>query len=143
VAPLRLTRVFAASLEQVRHARTFLRDALDGCPAADDAILCLSEFAANCVVHSASRRRGGTFTISAEIYPGDYIRIEARDDGGLWNQQHNGDGRPHGLDIVASLAADWGVSGNALTGWTAWATLGWHPALEASGRHGTDACEQA
>src|SRR5262245_8011506 len=123
----RLTQAFAASRDQVRHARAFLRAALDGCPAVADAVLWLSEFATNCVAHSASGRRSGTCTITEQICQGHDVRLEARDDGGMWNEQQNGDGRPHGLDIVASLAAAWGVSGDPLTGWTAWATLDWHP----------------
>jgi hypothetical protein len=45
---------------------------LAGCPAADDAILILSEFAANAIVHSASR--GQFFTVRAELYP-SYVPV--------------------------------------------------------------------
>jgi hypothetical protein len=45
--PLAWSRIFPARADQVREARAFLRAALDGCPAADDAILCISELAAN------------------------------------------------------------------------------------------------
>src|SRR6202035_4736116 len=48
-------------------ARAFLRAALDGCPVADDAVLCVSEWGANAVLHSDSRKAGGTFTVRAEV----------------------------------------------------------------------------
>lgn len=43
--------------------------------------------------------------ITAEICHGDYVRIEARDQGGPWNRRPSRDGRAHGLDIIAKLAA--------------------------------------
>ncbi len=122
-------QVFPGRAEQVREARRFLARLLAGWPVADDAILCLSELAGNSVVHSASRRPGGTFTVSAEIHDGDHVRIEVHDVGGPWTGPSHTDGRPHGLDIVRALAADCGISGNALTGWTVWARLDW-PASE-------------
>lgn len=123
----RHVKTLAARRDQIREARQFFAALLDGCPAADDSILVLSELATNAVVHSASAERSGTFTISVEISEGKYVRIEARDDGGRWNQSAQCDGRSHGLDIVASLATDYGVSGDPLAGWTAWAVIGWTP----------------
>ncbi len=125
--PQRHEKTFDARRDQVRHARRFLTGILTDCPAADDVILAASELAGNAVLHSASRQPGGTFTITADIRHGDHVRIEIHDHGGPWNQQHHHDGRPHGLDIVASLAASHGVSGDPLTGWTTWAVLAWHP----------------
>jgi two-component sensor histidine kinase len=98
---------------------------LDGCPAADDAILVLSELAANAVVHSASQQPGGTFTVTADIRHGQHVRIEVRDDGGPWHHPGHQD-RPHGLDIIARLATSHGVSGDPLTGWATWAIISWH-----------------
>jgi len=40
--------------ERVRQARAAARGLLAGCPAADEVILCLSELAANAVLHSDS-----------------------------------------------------------------------------------------
>jgi len=119
------TREFAALPEQVGQARRFLADALGGCPAADDAVLCLSELAANSVLHSASRRSGGVFTVRAEIRRGDYVRIEVRDEGGAWNERWGADLHAHGLAIVRALSDESGVDGDALTGWVAWARLAW------------------
>jgi len=75
---------YPARPEHVRQARADARGLLDGCPAADEVILCLSELAANAVLHSDSRRPGGTFTVRIESCPGGYIRIEVDDGGGPW-----------------------------------------------------------
>jgi anti-sigma regulatory factor (Ser/Thr protein kinase) len=119
------TREFPARPEQVGQARKLLARALEGCPIADDAVLCLSELASNSVLHSSSRRPGGTFTVRAEIRHGGYVRVEVRDEGGPWDEDPPTDERPHGLAIVRDLAADSGIDGNALTGWIAWARLDW------------------
>src|ERR1700730_19085902 len=75
-----------ATPEQSREAPRSLASVLNGCPVADDAILCVSELAANSCVHSASGQAGGTFTVRAEIHQGDYVWIEVEDSGGPWNQ---------------------------------------------------------
>jgi anti-sigma regulatory factor (Ser/Thr protein kinase) len=121
------TREFAAVPEQVGQARRFLASAVGGCPVAGDAVLCLSELASNSVLHSASSRPGGAFTVQVDVLHGDYVRIEVRDEGGSWRERPGGDGRAHGLAIVRSLAAESGVDGDALTGWIAWARLDWTP----------------
>jgi len=128
VPPRAFTRSFPARADQVREARAFLRAALDGCPAADDAVLCLGELAANAVLHSASRKAGGTFTVRAEVHPGDYIWVEVEDNGGAWDHRAHSDGRPHGLDIVRAIATDSGIDGDPVTGWVAWARLDVPPA---------------
>lgn len=88
-------------------------------------MLCLSELAGNSVLHSASRKPGGVFTMRAEIRHGDYVRIEVRDEGGAWNKRPGPEGRAHGLAIVRTLADESGVDGDALTGWIAWARFAW------------------
>jgi hypothetical protein len=117
------TREFPARPEQVGQARKFLAAVLQGCPAADDALLCLSELASNSVLHSDSRRPGGVFTVRAELRNGDYVRVEVRDGGGPWNEHPHADGRLHGLAIVRQVAAESGTDGNAQSGWIAWARL--------------------
>src|SRR6266851_3375375 len=113
--PRTCERVFAGRPEQVREARKFVAAVLDGCPAADDVILCISELASNAVLHSDSRKTGCTFTVRAEVHQGDHIRVEVEDNGGPWENRADHDGRPHGLDIIASLAADWAADGSPLT----------------------------
>jgi len=130
-APARIhQQVFPARADQVRQARAFLRTALEGCPQADDAVLCISELASNSVLHSNSRKPGGTFTVRAEIHQGDYLHVEVEDDGGPWQEPPRRDGRPHGLDIIRELADDHGTDGDARTGRVVWARLDW----PASGR---------
>ncbi|HUZ54661.1 MAG TPA: ATP-binding protein [Streptosporangiaceae bacterium] len=119
------THVFPARAEQVRHARKLLALALDDCPMAEEIVLCLSEFASNSVLHSASREPGGVFTVRAEIHHGERVHIEVRDRGGPWRERLAPADRPHGLDIVRAVAAECGVDGSALTGWTAWARFDW------------------
>jgi serine/threonine-protein kinase RsbW len=114
------SRTFPAAAEQVREARRFLAAVLDGHPAADEAVLCLSELAANATVHSRSRLRGGHFTVDAELR-GDRLRVEVHDQGGPWTWLPR-DNEPHGrgLLIVSQLASTWGRNGDSSTGWTVW-----------------------
>jgi serine/threonine-protein kinase RsbW len=118
----RHTETYPAEPEQVRHARAALAGWLRGCPRADEAILIASEFAANSVLHSASRD-GGTFILHAEVRAGR-LRIEVQDAGGPWRDGPRDDSRPHGLDVVNAIAGpgNWGVDGDA-RGRIAWATL--------------------
>jgi serine/threonine-protein kinase RsbW len=126
--PRKREQVLPARPDQVRVARAFLATVLAGCPAADDAIMCISELAANSCLHSASGKAGGTFTVRAEVHEGSYVWIEVEDNGGPWEKRAHRDGRPHGLDIVRAYAADWGIDGDPLTGWIVWARINWPPA---------------
>jgi serine/threonine-protein kinase RsbW len=123
--PRTCDRVFPATPSQVRQARKFLAAALDGCPVTDDAVLCLSELASNSVLHSNSKKAGGTFTVRAEVHDGDYLWLEVEDNGGPWEQRTHRDGRAHGLGIVRDLATDSGRDGDPVTGWVMWARLDW------------------
>ena len=58
------TGVYLGRADQVQHARRAVARHLAGCPAADDAVLVVSELASNAIVHSASR--GEFFTVRAE-----------------------------------------------------------------------------
>ena len=110
--------------EHVRQIRAAARGLLAGCPAADEVILCLSELAANAVLHSDSRRPGGTFTVRIESSPGAHIRIEVEDDGGPWRATAPDPGSGRGLDIIRVLAAEWGVAASR-AGRTVWARFNW------------------
>jgi anti-sigma regulatory factor (Ser/Thr protein kinase) len=120
-------QVLPAHRDQVQVARAFISAILSTCPAASDAVFCVSELATNAVLHSASRNPGGTFTVRASI-SGDHVRIEVEDHGGTWDEHQHRDSRSHGLDIVRELAADCGRDGGPLTGWVVWARLEWHQA---------------
>jgi anti-sigma regulatory factor (Ser/Thr protein kinase) len=119
----RHTGTYPAEPAQVRVARAALAGWLAGWPLADEAILVGSEFATNSVLHSASRH-GGSFILRVEAGPGR-VRIEVEDAGGAWRDEPNGDGRPHGFDVVTALAGagKWGIDGD-VNGRVAWARLG-------------------
>jgi serine/threonine-protein kinase RsbW len=114
------SRSFPGRADQVRAARAFLKEVMDGFSRVDDALLCLSELAANAVLHSASRHPGKRFTVCVNVYPG-YLRIQVADHGGLWTPERGGNGqRGRGLLIVGQLARCWGIEGDRQAGWTVW-----------------------
>ena len=110
--------------KHVRQVRADARGLLAGFPATDEVILCLSEMATNAVLHSDSRRPGGTFTVRIENSPGAYIRFEVEDDGGPWLAAAPDPGSGRGLDIIRALAAEWGVV-TSPAGRTVWARFDW------------------
>jgi serine/threonine-protein kinase RsbW len=113
--------IFPGSVEQVHHVRRAVGRYLARCPAADDAVLIVSEIAANAIVHSASRDQ--FFTVRAELFPG-YVWVEAEDLGGPWRIRQS-DGRSHGLDVVQALTGPdgWGVETTTDGGRIVWARL--------------------
>ena len=114
---------------QIREARRFLATILDGCPAADDALLCLSELATNALLHSRSREPGGCFTVHAQRQ-GNHLRVEVHDQGGPWTPPaltNPGEQNGRGLAIVSELAHAWGRSGDE-AGWTVWFEIVQDPA---------------
>ena len=123
-AALASTRTYPGTREHVRAIRADLRALLTGCPHADDIILCASELAANAVLHSNSARPGGTITVHTAISYDDHVRIEMRDDGGPWTAPAPDADRPHGLDLIRTIASAWGVAETA-TARTVWAQLDW------------------
>ena len=123
------SRAFPASPPQIREARRFLATILDGCPATNDALLCLSELATNAILHSRSRASGGQFTVHVQRQ-GDHLRVEVRDQGGPWTPPAltgPGEQNGRGLAIVSQLAHTWGRSGDE-AGWTVWFEIGQGPA---------------
>ena len=117
----RFTATYPGRADQVQYARREVARHLAGCPAADDAVLIVSELASNAIVHSASR--GEFFTVRAELHPG-YVWVEAEDLGGSW-QRGQSDGRPHGLDVVQALTGPegWGIETVSDGGRVVWARL--------------------
>ncbi len=97
---------------------------LDGCPAAGDALLCVSELATNAVLRSRSGGPGGRFTVRATRQAGS-VRVEVTDDGGPWGHERDGDGQSgRGLLIVGELASRWGREDGAGRR-TVWFELDW------------------
>ena len=121
-AATRYQRTFHGRTDQVAWVRREIAAHLDGCPAADDAVLIASELAANAVTHSASA--GEFFTIRCEAHPG-YVWIECEDLGGPWHCRRSDD-RPHGLDLIEALAGpdNWGTETTSDHDRIVWARLG-------------------
>jgi serine/threonine-protein kinase RsbW len=115
---------YPGSTEHISAVRADLRPLLRDCPIADEVILCASELAANAALHSRSCLPGGTFTVRARISPGDHTQIEVEDGGGPWTRGTRDNAGHHGLDIVRSLATDWGIDGGYTTR-TIWARFDW------------------
>ena len=115
---------FPGVASEVGEARRFLAGHLNGCPVADDALACLSELAANAVIHSDSRLPGGSFEVRGSTSPVGRLRIEVTDQGGPWHPVADPSGQHgRGLLIVANLATDWGITGGEVSR-TAWLELG-------------------
>jgi anti-sigma regulatory factor (Ser/Thr protein kinase) len=98
--------------EHVCAARSFAKKALgEGSPATEAAVLLVSETVTNAVLHSNSRRRGGTVTITI-IRVGGGTRIEVTDDGSQASapvvKGHGCVSGGHGLFLVQTLADQWG-----------------------------------
>src|SRR5437879_258903 len=107
-APAVIAQVFPGEAGQVRAARRFVAGVLNGCPAADDALLCVSELATNAVLHSRSGRPGGRFTVCVRARAAS-VRVAVADEGGPWGQQRDsGEQSGRGLLIVRALASRWG-----------------------------------
>ena len=122
---LRTTGVtYPGSTDQIRVVRADLRALLDDCPMADDVLVCASELATNAVLHSQSRLAGRTFTVRGKVSPGNYFWLEVEDEGGPWTPAVADPERGHGLDIMRTLADDWGIEGDH-DGRIIWACFDW------------------
>jgi len=115
-------RTFHGRADQVRAVRHDLAAHLDGCPVKDEALLAVSELAANAVMHSESA--GEFFTVRCAVHA-DYVRVEVEDLGGAWHPRP-ADDRPHGLDIIQALAGpdNWGTETTGDGDRVVWARLG-------------------
>lgn len=109
--------------DEVARVRRDLASYLADCPVADDLVLIASELAANAVTHS--RSRGEFFRVRCQLSAGS-VRVEVEDLGGPWRtswRTRSGKDRPHGLDLVAALGAEWGTSTTADRTRVVWARL--------------------
>lgn len=114
-------RRFRGHPDQVAEARQYVSDLLEGGAATNDAILCVSELAANAVAHSRSGQPGGWFTLRAAISDNGRLRVGISDQGGPWAPVQLTDGQHgRGLAIVRKLAHAWGVSADSDGGRTFW-----------------------
>jgi anti-sigma regulatory factor (Ser/Thr protein kinase) len=101
--------------EQAAAARAFVTRTLgDDCPHTDTAILLTSELVTNSLLHSRSRREGGTITVTLVAVPGG-IRVEVVDEGApapptLISSRRERAGLAEGgrgLQLVQALSTRW------------------------------------
>lgn len=118
-------RSFPGRLDQVREARAFMARMLRGCPAADDAVLLISELATNACTYTPSGNPGGTFTVRIESSPG-HVRVAVEDQGSAWDGNLSNARSPHGLYLLQALSASCGTY-PGVRGWVAWYTLATPP----------------
>lgn len=124
IAAPRCSRSYPGRAEHAGAVRRFVADELAGSPVQDDAVLCVSELAANAIVHSRSGLPGGQFEVRIFRHPAGHVRVEVTDQGGLWAPDPGGrENHGRGLLIVSRLANDWGIVGDGQTGRTAWFEL--------------------
>lgn len=110
---VRWERGYWGVLGTVREVRLDVREILADCPesVADDAVMVVSELAANAIRHSLSGGIGGTYTVRVYHYPTrelPYVWVEVED---LGNPSWDGTLRmqpTHGLAVVYQLAASMG-----------------------------------
>jgi anti-sigma regulatory factor (Ser/Thr protein kinase) len=119
---MRTEHHFGGSATSVREARLFVTEALLGAPreAIEDAVLIVSELAANAVTHAKS-----AFTICVE-HRAAVVRIEVRDGGaGAPTPRHPTADEVYGrgLQIVDRLAHGWGVHAHPGGGKTVWVNI--------------------
>jgi anti-sigma regulatory factor (Ser/Thr protein kinase) len=118
----------------VSAARSFVADVIGDDSAADVAVLLASETVTNAVLHSNSRRPGGTVTVTV-LGTGGGVRIEVADNGSeLSIPVVRGEGcvtGGHGLLLVQTLADQWGYVRDD-TGTTVWFWLSAQPRLAAA-----------
>jgi anti-sigma regulatory factor (Ser/Thr protein kinase) len=109
--------------DRVSEARAFVRKVVGAdSPVLDTAVLLTSEVVTNAVMHSDSRRAGGSVTVlMIEISGG--LRVEVADDGSdlsapvVRGDVFASDG--HGLYLVQAMADQWGYMRDE-TGTTVW-----------------------
>jgi serine/threonine-protein kinase RsbW len=107
-------RVFSGSPDQIRYARDFVSRMLIACPAAQDAILLVSELATNAVMHTNSGK-DGAFAVTVRRTD-TMVRVEVSDAGSAHAPAIHPDGMDHeagrGLAIVEMIATRWGHHGS-------------------------------
>jgi serine/threonine-protein kinase RsbW len=119
-------RAYPGTVDQPRVVRADLTEIAGRPPFIDALALLTSEFAANAILHSRSGHPGGTFTVRATLYPGNYAWVEVIDQGGPWAAGNDDVEHGRGLAVVAAIAGDgnWGIDGDT-SARVAWFRLDW------------------
>jgi anti-sigma regulatory factor (Ser/Thr protein kinase) len=128
-------RDFPGDVREVRAARRFVARVLDGSPARDLLLICVSELAANAIEHTKSGA-GGLFTVAAGQSigklagqsPGGTAFVAVTDEGGAGepgirragNMSEGG----RGLALVDACSSRWGYR-DSERGRTVWAEVAW------------------
>jgi anti-sigma regulatory factor (Ser/Thr protein kinase) len=152
--PGECAREFPGDLREVRAARRFVAGVLDGSPARDMLLICVSELAANAIEHTESGA-GGVFTVTvgqstgkqAGQSRGGTAFVAVTDEGGAGEPgiRRAGDmsegGR--GLALVDACSSRWGHRDSG-RGRTVWAQVAWggppDPRSGPSGRGSVAVC---
>jgi serine/threonine-protein kinase RsbW len=113
---------FPGRREEVSRVRGLVARYLDGSPVSDDAVLLVSELAANACAHSASGRPGGRFTVRVCGNVQDGVYIEVEDGGSGWDGVFKDSESPHGLYLLQELSAACGTR-RGDQGWITWFLL--------------------
>jgi serine/threonine-protein kinase RsbW len=119
-------RAYPGTISQPRQVRADLSVTADGFPAMDELLLLTSELASNAIMHSRSGLPGGTFTVHATLYLGEYAWVEIIDQGGPWSQDEHDAEHGRGLVVVAAItgSGNWGIDGGEHSR-AAWFRLDW------------------
>jgi serine/threonine-protein kinase RsbW len=114
--------------ESAAAARTAAAKTLAGYPAADDAVLALSEMVTNAIQHSRSGLPNGTLEVRLTVTAASVL-AEVLDSGPLGvpaiTSREAFAERGRGLVLVEALTRAWGSDGAGL--WWFWAVLGGEP----------------
>jgi anti-sigma regulatory factor (Ser/Thr protein kinase) len=153
LVPGECARDFPGNLREVAAARRFVARVLDGSPARDMLLICVSELAANAIEHTDSGA-GGVFTVTVGQWAGTKAKqtgmqatqsregaafVAVTDEGGAGEPglRRAGDlaegGR--GLALVNACSSRWGYRDSG-RGRTVWAEVAWpsaEPAAPAGG----------
>lgn len=119
---------FPGEARQVAAARRFVARALEGCPARDRLLTCVSELAANAIEHTDSGA-GGTFTVAVGCPRDGVALVAVADDGGPGEPAVGDAARSmseggRGLALVAAFSSQWGCRRTG-RGHLVWAEATW------------------
>jgi len=107
-APAAATRAFGRRAEDVPAARRFIRDALDGHPASDDAELLTCELVTNAVQHAA----GAVLVTVSVMHRDGVVHVDVTDDGKTalphGREATGQDEGGRGFQLVNEIAHRWG-----------------------------------